>query len=168
MKFNFLFFVTTITGILILTGCNDTNQDVDDNSGVEQDDHSEGDSTNPNNEPPSLIVLVGEETIIPEVGTYSWSTDNEDGTVGGIEADSLSPSELNLPSNHEDVSADTSIELEFDEEPQNYTVRVWDEDGDIINESSEFIIFGEGEIIYEILAQWEQGTVSYVFSLIIE
>lgn len=114
--------------------------------------------------PPSLTVYVGEEPLSPTLGTYSWI----DETGSGIEADSVAPPELVKNNNPMSVTVDTNIELEFDEQPASYTVRIWEEDHNIKSESNKVVLSDKGRVIYEVLAHWEQGVASYAFALNIE
>ncbi|WP_027109197.1 hypothetical protein [Lacticigenium naphthae] len=118
--------------------------------------------------PPSLTVHVGEETVRPSLGTYSWSVDNGDGTANAIEADSFAPPELVKDNNSMQVTADTNVELVFEKQPESYTVRIWDNNNKVVKSSNKVVLSGKGKIIYEVLAHWEKGTASYAFSLTIE
>lgn len=170
MKFNFLFFSLTLFGLLTVMGCSGTsekNADVDTTSGIEQGSNA-GNSEGTIPKPPGLTIYAGEEIVRPVLGTYSWNMDHGDGTTSGIEADSAAPPELVQDSNPTLVTSDTSIDLDFEEQPESYTVRRWDEDSTIVSESNEVILSDEGKVIYEVLAHWEKGTASYAFSLNIE
>lgn len=170
----FLFFTLTLLSLLMVTGCSGTSEtkgEVDNNRGMEQvnsDDDSEDSPINTIPKPPGLTIYAGEEMIRPVLGTYSWGVDNKDGTTSGIEADSFAPPELVKNNNSIQVTADTNVELVFEEQPESYTMRIWDDDNNIVSESSEFVLPSEGKVIYEVLAHWEQGKASYAFSLNIE
>lgn len=163
-----------LIGILSLMGCSDANEmsgEMENNSPNEEvsnNDDLDGSSEESSHEPPSLIIHVGEETLNPVLGTYSWSIENDDGTVNGTEADSDAPPELVRTSEPMQVTEDTTIELDFEEQPDSYSIRIWDEDNNIISTSDKVDLSSEGEVIYEVLTHWEQGTASYAFSLIIE
>ncbi len=118
-------------------------------------------------EPPILTIKVGEETINPALGTYSWRIDNEDGTETVIESDSLAPPEMMNDNNSLQVTIDTNVELNFEIQPDRYSVRIWDGDN-VVSASDKVVLSSKGKVIYEVLAHWEQGTASYVFSLEIE
>lgn len=165
MRFNGVCVILALSSFISITGCSNTNEEVDNTSGIEQ---SSNDSKDTIAEPPSLTIYAGDEIIRPILGTYSWSIDNGDGTDSGIEADSDAPPELVKDSNLTQVTTVTNIDLDFEEEPDSYTVRIWDEDNTILSESNEVDLSGEGEFVYEVLAQWEEGTASYAFSLTIE
>lgn len=103
-------------------------------------------------------------------GGYSWSSfDEKENASATIEAESLSPLELAVNQEAPAVNEEAAINLHFDKEPDAYDVQIWNSEGagkgpftDIrLDESS-------GKTIYEVIGQWEQGTVTYVFSLMIE
>lgn len=117
--------------------------------------------------PPDLKVLVDGIEIAALRGGYSWSYfDEEENAMVSMEAESLSPLEIAENQKAPSVNADAEIELNFEKEPKSYKVQIWDETGAakgsypkiVLNESN-------GKSIYQVLAHWEQGTVSYVFSL---
>lgn len=126
-------------------------------------------TTDENNfKPPALTIIVGKETVRPTLGTYSWSIEYEDGTGRGIEADSFAPPELVKNNTPLQVKANTNIELDFEKQPDSYTVRIWDDDNNVISTSDKVVLPTKGEVIYEVLAHWTQGTASYSFSLHVE
>ena len=105
-------------------------------------------------------------------GTSSWYSDGE-----GICVDSLHPLEWEedtIPVLHRDTSLE--VRLLFSQEPDSAIVRRWDwsQWGDItaVEDCEEdtltedtLSIPAKGEYLYEITAQWEEGTVTYVFSV---
>ena len=158
-----------LIGVLALAGCSDTDEisEVDNDNGSDQiSNDMSPEEARP--EPPELRIQVGEETLSPVLGTYSWSVENEDRTFDGIEADSAAPPELVSTRDPIYVTADSTITFDFEEEPNRYTVRIWDEDNTIRSESDEVDLSGEGTVIYDVVAHWDQGTASYAFSLSIE
>ena len=100
-------------------------------------------------------------------GGYSWSYfDEKENASATIEAESLSPLELSENQKAPAVNEEAAINLHFDKEPDAYDVQIWNTEGagkgpfnDIVLDKS------SGKMVYEIIAQWEQGTVTYVFSL---
>lgn len=155
-----------LVALLFLTGCLGPNEaDNTDGNGQVRSDDDPGESITV---PPGLRIQVGDETLEPVLGTYSWSVENEDGTFTGIEADSAAPPALVRTLDPVPVTSDTEVTLDFEVEPDRYTVRIWDEDNTVLSESTDIDLSGEGEVIYEIWARWPQGTASYAFSLIIE
>ncbi|GEK90035.1 hypothetical protein SAMN04488100_13410 [Alkalibacterium putridalgicola] len=156
--------------VLSLGACSDTNGT---NNEMNEADNEQNETTNPSSdesypEPPNLTIHADGEMFSAVMGTYSWTIDNEDGTQTSVEADSASPPELVTTTDPIQVTEDTTVTLDFEEEPESYTVRIWDEDNTILSESDEVDLSGEGEVIYEVWAQWPQGTASYAFSLSID
>ena len=174
MKIKFSFFTLTLVFLLSMMGCSSINSTnikpdndgkfVEGGSGETLDDSS-GDTIP---KPPSLTIYVGDETVRPSLGTYSWSIDNEDGTVSAIEVDSSAPPELVKNNNPLQVTVDTNVELNFEIQPDSYTVRIWDDANNVISTSDKVVLSGKGKVIYEVLAHWKQGTASYAFSLNVE
>lgn len=159
-----------LVALLSLTGClgtSETDEEAD-NTGGNGQVRSDDDSEESVPVPPSLRIMIGEETLEPVLGTYSWSVENDDGTFNGVEADSAAPPELVRMLDPVPVTSDTEVTLDFEEEPERYTVRIWDVDNTILSESTDVDLSGDGEVIYEIWARWPQGSASYAFSLIIE
>jgi hypothetical protein len=61
-------------------------------------------------------------------GTYSWTYKNKDGSITGIEADSDVPSRYMVHYEAWNVQADTEVEVDFDSQPIDYHIKIWDED----------------------------------------
>jgi len=162
-----------MSALLILAGCTDTeNDDLTDSEETDTTGNSDTQDSGSTNdeilEPPALTVVAGGESVDAVVGTYSWSIDNEDGTMTAIEAESAAPPELVGNMTALEVTGDTSIELDFEIEPDSYTVKVWEEDNTVISELEEVLLTNEGTVIYEVLTNWQEGTASYAFKLNIE
>lgn len=118
--------------------------------------------------PPNLTVHIGDDTITAEVGTYSWTVDPGDGTHITTIADSAGPHEIVKMIEPTPIKAGTDVAFEFEEEPLSYTVKIWDEDGNVTSESQEIELPDQGKVIYEVLARWENDTVSYAILLSVE
>ena len=131
-------------------------------------------------EPPELKVLdstcLG---IVANKGTYSWMSDNGDGTWKGVEADSSHPlewQEFLVPM----ITSDDMVELYFDVQPQEVSIRCWgDANWGKVNAkeenaslSSNKLELKDGGYIYEVVAKWTgenlaaEGTVYYGFYVI--
>ena len=169
MNIKFLFFTLTLILLLSLAGCSGLNAANEKAKNARPIVESGSGETSEHTimEPPTLTINVGEETLMPTLGTYSWHFENEDGTGTGVESDSLSPPESVNNDNSMQVTADTEVKLNFEVQPDRYSVRIWD-DENIISSSDKVVLSSRGKVIYEVLAYWEQGTASYVFSLDIE
>lgn len=151
--------------IFIVVGCSNeneaTNEVKEESSHVQTTQSSEATIL----EPPEFTVTVGEKTIHPILGTYSWTVDNGDGTGEGIEADSEAPPDLVRGTNPLQLTATSSVKFNFEEPPTHYILNIWDEDYTILRQTKELDLSETGTFIYEVLAHWEQGTASYAFAI---
>jgi hypothetical protein len=162
MNTRLLFYLFTLVVLIsLIVGC--TNQENASDKG--------GESVNTNNSrtPPNLTISVDDTTFGTVLGSYSWSYSNSDGTSTGIHADSAVPPFLVQGEQGVNVNPNTEIELNFPKMPIDYQVRIWSEDNNVIATNKEVVFPDQkGRVIYEVLATWEQGTVSYGFVLNIE
>ena len=138
---------------------------------------SNGASKPTSTEPPELKVLdstcIG---IVANKGTYSWTYDNGDGTQTGVCADSSHPlewQEFLVPM----TTSDDTVELYFDVQPQEISVRCWSDEywGKVDAEEENVTLIEnslkvkDGGYIYEVVARWTgenlaaEGTVHYGF-----
>ncbi|MFA9557730.1 hypothetical protein ACERII_10530 [Evansella sp. AB-rgal1] len=117
--------------------------------------------------PPELAIIVGDETIHPILGTYSWTVENNDGTSTDNTQDSEPPPVLLKNQEPLIVSSTNELTFVFEKPPSSYEIREWENkfnevlatynDIDLENVS--------GVKFFDIIATWEQGTASYAFSL---
>ena len=141
---------------------------------------SNGASKPTSTEPPELKILdstcLG---IVANKGTYSWMSDNGDGTWKGVEADSSHPlewQEFLVPM----TTSDDMVELYFDVQPQEVSIRCWSDTNwgkvnakeENVNLSGNKLELKDGGYIYEVVAKWTgenlaaEGTVYYGFYVI--
>jgi hypothetical protein len=116
--------------------------------------------------PPILKVLSQDKNINASTGTYSWTTDNNDGTKTTIFADSASPPEVVKESTPLTVSSKSVLTLSFNDKPSNIKVNIWKNNNSINQEISDNKIEvpeTKGAMVYEVVATWNQGTVRYAF-----
>ncbi|MFC6463579.1 hypothetical protein ACFP65_00985 [Marinilactibacillus sp. GCM10026970] len=164
MKFKFLFSVLSLVVFLTVGGCSDTNGEVNEIENAEQVNETSSSfvSLDPSDiKPPELIIHAGDEVVEPILGTYSWSIKNGQ----GIEADSDSPPELVKLIQPTSIDAPTPLELDFEEQPNYYTLNIWKEDGTVESVQDGDISSIEGEAVFEVLAQWDAGSARYAFLL---
>ena len=141
---------------------------------------SNGASKPTSTEPPELKIL--DSTcfgIVANKGTYSWMSDNGDGTWKGVEADSSHPlewQEFLVPM----TTSDETVELYFDVEPQEFSIRCWSDTywGQMDAKEEKVTVNGnklelkDGGYIYEVVATWTgenlaaEGTVHYGFYIV--
>ena len=141
---------------------------------------SNGASKPTSTEPPELKILdstcLG---IVANKGTYSWMSDNGDGTWKGVEADSSHPlewQEFLVPM----TTSDDTVELFFDVQPQEVSIRCWSDANwgkvnakeENANLSGNKLELKDGGYIYEVVAKWTgenlaaEGTVHYGFYIV--
>lgn len=85
--------------------------------------------------PPELTVVRHDSSVVATRGTTSWMYKNDDGTITGIESDSLHPLQTkeHMTPLYLHPSAYSRIDpyeayLQWDHEPDLVTVRVWSEE----------------------------------------
>jgi len=123
-----------------------------------------------NEKPPALTLTIGEQTIQAALGLHSWSyIDSKTGEQTGIKAQSLPPTEIVNLENAELVDLNKPINLNFQQQPDRYDIRIWGSDNKVIATYKDLSDIKErGKVVCEILATWQQGTASYAFALDIQ
>ena len=121
-------------------------------------------------EPPILTVVSGEQTRPRSPVNYEWCYSESPEEKVCVETESLPPNELaNTEFGDIATSQDATIELSFEEEPDSYTVKVWDAQNELIESFDDISLATKSGLhIYEINADWEQGEASYFFSVNIQ
>jgi len=139
-------------------------------------------------EPPVLTVEYSEGSIEALRGTYSWSYSNGDGTMTGVEADSIHPLEAKEYMPHFAASKPLEVKFHWDFAPDKISIRCWDENawGQPASEGEEYEMLTlmldsdpgispssimeikDGNYIFEITAEWSSsdnysGTATYSF-----
>ncbi len=119
--------------------------------------------------PPELKVLFQNKSIDAVRGTYSWTVDNNDGTKTTTNADSSSPTELVKNSTPLIVSPKSTLTLMFsDAQPNCVNVNIWGDKTTLKQElvNNQLVVpDSKDSVVYEVVATWEKGTVSYAFSV---
>ena len=116
--------------------------------------------------PPKLTVSVEGNKIIAGRGSYSWSKDNGDGTTESIYSSTGPPPEF--AGKELLVKSQSEVQLFFEEAPSYYEVRIWETDNNIaipVTDNTFTTTQDKGNVIYEVVANWEHGTATYAFSL---
>lgn len=123
--------------------------------------------TNISETPPAVTIMIGDETIDRSPVNFDWCYSERAGEEICTETESLPPNELaDTESGDVETSSDTKIELSFEEEPDSYTVKLWDAQNEPIENFEDIRMpTNAGIHIYEIRASWDQGEASYIFSL---
>ena len=161
MKIRFCFIIFIFLLSFMLLGCS-TN--VNNSDSVQSDEPTIPQIDFERLTPPDLTIQIGEETIRPTLGTYSWTKVNQDGTSQSVEVDSEAPP--GIVKNHEPVlvNKEDQVQLSFETNPKEYEIREWHGD-DTITYMELDLSKHEGVMVLEVLAHWEEGTASYAFLL---
>ena len=174
--------VTILIAVILVLSMNacQSAHETDIGQGQPNSPGSNGSSKLTSSVPPELKILdstcLG---IVANKGTYSWMSDNGDGTWKGVEADSSHPlewQEFLVPM----TTSDGTVELCFDVQPQEVSVRCWSDAywGKVKANEENATLSGnklelkDGGYIYEVVAKWTEenlaaeGTVHYGFYVI--
>src|SRR5690625_5123976 len=95
MKFRFLLIVFAVM-LSLVVGCSDIVEGIDENN-TDNDDRKvidEFDTTEPSEEPPTLMIYVGGEKVKPILGSHNWMIELEDNLFRETYVTSLPPPEL--------------------------------------------------------------------------
>lgn len=125
-------------------------------------------------EQPPELWLVHSDRELAVKGTYTWNYESGDGIWTCVNADSSHP--LCLKEDLHIISPENlKITLEFEEQPDDYTIRCWpdtatvNDDGQVITNRNDQIELKIGSYIYEVTATWNDdgtgcyGTATYIF-----
>lgn len=151
LKIKHLFFAIVFFSFW-LTGCANGSDEVE---------------VNQNDFPPSMLgfVNVNGKEYEMKAGNYSWERKK------GLETevvvtDAASPYQIGKEFSAISLEPNTNINIEIEENPK-LSVYLWNENGrgeEIILKNNQFTApTNKGEYIYEVLAEWSNGEVSYTF-----
>lgn len=116
-------------------------------------------------QPPRLRIESGSQALTLAAAGYTWEIPQEDGTSMGVCVDIPAPTDF--PERHPVLEAETeAAELHWEIQPLSVAAQCWDE-ADLQREkqvelNGTTLPFCRGTHIYEITAQWENGTAVYV------
>ncbi len=122
----------------------------------------------PLSQPPQLSITSGHSSLTLEAAGYTWNTLQPDGTTNTICVDVPAPTDD--PSSHPVLDAQTeAADLFWTVMPQAVTARCWHRE-DLSSEipweiRGATLPFRRGLHLYEVTAQWEASTATYVFSV---
>lgn len=120
---------------------------------------------------PILKVVSDNSSIKAEMSASSWTIHNNDGTYSSIESLAQTPIEIVKDMDSLEVSPESKLQLDFSDDPKDITVTIWKENKQSDQVSTDMKITLpdlEGLLIYEVIANWKEGTIHYVFSVDIE
>jgi hypothetical protein len=117
--------------------------------------------------PPSLKVLYQDKSVDATRGSFSWATKNKNGKItSAINADTVGPTELVKGSIPLKVSPKSILNLNFSDKPLNITVNIWQGSETIKQEIADNKVItpeSKGSVVYEVVADWDDGTACYAF-----
>ncbi|ASN05633.1 hypothetical protein [Virgibacillus necropolis] len=117
-------------------------------------------------EPPTPTVTAGGTTIPTTEGSYCW-----DGLFSAQCVDKVYTGPLDMAKEHNPtvVSPNEEIKIDFKKEPKTIEVEQWidnENTGNIEVKTNSLLAPKEkGKYVYNVLADWKQGDVNYVFSI---
>jgi hypothetical protein len=118
-------------------------------------------------EPPELKIGYGDQEITAVTGTYGWTENSKH-----IESDSdIPPNIVDFQNDNLTVEKGALINLVFKKTPEDVQVNIWENDkpvGQDIEDNQLIVPDKLGEIVYEVIADYNQGTVHYAFEAIVE
>lgn len=116
---------------------------------------------------PELEITTNHEDVLVTRGGYNWTTKLNVSEV----ADTDRPLHIANDIEGTHVLPESQLKLQFSKTPNRITVLAWHEQGadEWSSSNDTFTTPAEkGTYIFEIIANWDQGTVSYITKLIVE
>lgn len=116
--------------------------------------------------PPTLKVHSNEKTLEAIRGTYSWTTQNADGTGTTTHVDCAGPNDMVKGSIPFVLPSSSTLLLTFENPPSQVLVYICSSDGNKkveVNGGRFKVPAIKGLYVYEVVATWQQGTCSYAF-----
>lgn len=116
---------------------------------------------------PEGSVIVNEEAYLMEPGGYRWERKTLSGTEV-VTTDAASPNQIAPSLERIQVEKGDTVSFQFDKEEANLTVYLWSETERLneveLTDNTFHIPDKTGYYIYEVVAQWRNGEVSYTFT----
>lgn len=157
MKINNIIFAIIFSSLL-LTGCTIGTVRTDNQVENNKDDF-----------PPSMTGLInvkGKEFSM-KAGNYKWERKRGSETEV-VQTDAASPSQIGESFNAIGLEPNANINIEIEDNPK-ISVYQWNENGRdkevILKNKSLSVPSNKGRYIYEVLAKWSNGEVSYTFAV---
>lgn len=122
---------------------------------------------NSSKSPPSLTISIGDETIRTFLLGYTWSYyDENEGSMATIETETIPPPSLGNVDTITSVNSNSEVTLKFEKFPADYQFIIWESENNITGTYDELDLSQlKGKIIFQVLANWEEGKASYFFYL---
>ncbi len=112
-------------------------------------------------------VNVDDKVYTMRIGDFEWKEDD-------FEAKKISSTDINELADQFktlEVEEGDKLKIEIEQNPTSIIVNQWNENGtreDVEFESNEITIPSEnGYYIYEVIAEWNEGKISYIFDIYI-
>lgn len=122
--------------------------------------------SNEEEKPPDIKLKIGEKEIKTYRGAYSWSYfDKNIGQEVMVQTDHAPPTEMVNIEEGVRVNLTEPVKVNFEKEPTQYEIRVWDDTNTIATYNSFEEIKEKGKYIFEIVGTWEGSTATYVVAL---
>jgi hypothetical protein len=157
LKINNIIFAIIFSSLL-LTGCTIGTVRTDNQVENNKDDF-----------PPSMTGLInvkGKEFSM-KAGNYKWERKKGSETEV-VQTDAASPSQIGESFNAIGLEPNANINIEIEDNPK-ISVYQWNENGRdkevILKNKSLSVPSNKGRYIYEVLAKWSNGEVSYTFAV---
>ncbi|MFC7686823.1 hypothetical protein [Ureibacillus sp. GCM10028918] len=149
-----------------LIGCSNAEEDTSKSTNEKNNIIS---MSNNEEKPPSIKLKIGEDEIKTYRGTYSWSYfDESTGQEVTTVTDHAPPTEMVNIEQGVRVNLTEPVKLDFEKEPTQYEIRIWDNNNVIATYNSFEEIKEKGKYIFEIVGTWEGSTATYVVALDIQ
>lgn len=153
MRLKPFFIVILAFSILLITGCS--------NKVIKETKNKDSEF------PPSMtgLILINGIEHQMEDGNYKWERKKGLGTEVVL-TDHASPFQMAENMDSIVVNPNQKVEIKIEENP-NFKVYLWNEKGrekEIKQDANQIIVpSSKGKYIYEVLAEWTNGTISYTF-----
>lgn len=124
-------------------------------------------SVKDNIKPPYLSISSGDVTIMAVTGTYVWTENSK-----RIEVDTDTPPNIvRFQQKYLVAKPSEVLNLIFKKSPVDIQVNIW-KNNEIIEQELDnnrlIVPHGPGDLVYEVVADYNQGTVHYAFIITVE
>ncbi|PPA71006.1 hypothetical protein [Jeotgalibacillus proteolyticus] len=155
-----LFFIL----LLLLIGCN--NFEEKDSPKITYENNNSTPMSNEEEKPPALKLTFGGVEVKTYKGTYTWTYfDKSTGQNITTQTDHAPPTEMVNTEQSVRVNLTKPVKLNFEKEPSQYEIRLWDYNGIIKTYKSFEEVEEKGKYIVEIAGNWEDSIATYAVAL---
>ncbi|WP_391122575.1 hypothetical protein [Psychrobacillus sp. L3] len=156
MRIKLLIYSMVVFSTLCITGCSNNSSEIDKEVKASENEF-----------PPSMTgsISVNDKEYEIVVGNYRWERKQGLDTQV-VETDAASPYQIAENFSAIMVEPNTNINIEIEENPR-ISLYLWNESGrekEVTLKNNQLLApTSKGQYIYEILAEWSNGEVSYTF-----